>query len=61
MNPETARNTDPLWSTLGQQISKQECLYRDFEVEFGGDMERYLTFFTYQGGVRRSNSHHRNV
>jgi len=27
-------------------------LYQDFEVEFGGDMERYLTFFTYQGGVR---------
>jgi len=45
------KKADPLWSTLGQQISKQEHLHRDFEVEFGGDMERYLTFFTYQGGV----------
>src|SRR6266481_9704690 len=35
------KKADALWSTLGQQISKQECLYRDFEVEFGGDMERY--------------------
>ena len=46
------KKADPLWSTLGQQISKRERLYRDFEVEFGGDIERYLTFFTYQGGVR---------
>ena len=47
------KKADPLWTTIGQQISRWECLYQDFEAEFEGDMERYLTFFTYQGGVRQ--------
>src|SRR5882724_554653 len=46
------KKADPLWTTIGQQISRWECLYWHFEAEFEGDMERYLTFFTYQDGVR---------
>jgi len=42
------KKADPLWTTIGQQISRQECLYQDFAAEAGfeEDMERYLTFFT---------------
>jgi hypothetical protein len=51
--PGRNKKADPLWATLGQQISRRERLARDFESEFQGDMERFLDFFTYTGSVRR--------
>ncbi|KAF8480572.1 hypothetical protein JB92DRAFT_3102092 [Gautieria morchelliformis] len=51
--PGKDKKADPLWATLGQQISRRERLARDFESEFQGDMDRFLGFFTYTSSVRR--------
>ncbi|KIJ49984.1 hypothetical protein M422DRAFT_160377, partial [Sphaerobolus stellatus SS14] len=51
--PAKGRDTHKIWQALGQQISKREHLHHDLEEEFGGDLERFIQYFTYTGKVRQ--------
>jgi hypothetical protein len=51
--PSSMRNTNIIWSKIGQRISRWERLMRDFENEFGGDKDKFLAFFTYEGRMRK--------
>jgi hypothetical protein len=50
--PQQGRKSLPGWKTIGQQISRRERLGEDFESEFAGDVEHFLSFFTYTGSVK---------
>ncbi|KAF8577810.1 hypothetical protein K439DRAFT_1621819 [Ramaria rubella] len=51
--PSADRATSSIWKKIGQQISRRECLMRDFQDEFGGDKDIFLAFFSYEGKVRK--------
>ncbi|KIJ42527.1 hypothetical protein M422DRAFT_254303 [Sphaerobolus stellatus SS14] len=46
------KSSHQIWSTVGQQISRREHLFKDFKEEFNGDLESFVAYFTYLGNVK---------
>ncbi|KAJ6464247.1 hypothetical protein C8R47DRAFT_1079631 [Mycena vitilis] len=44
--PKPGRSTNPMWAQIKGTITRRERLGVEFETEFGGDKERFFSFFT---------------
>lgn len=54
--PLPGRNTIPLWANMKGKITKRERLWHIFDRDFGGDEDKFFTFFTMevQPSVKRT-------
>jgi len=38
--------SNPVWNSIKNAISRRECLYLQLNAQFGGNEDRFFTFFT---------------